>query len=119
MQTPRKGASLLIPAHATMLLLLPAWPWDNGCGLTIVPRAVERAATVRTENGLGDHRARAHGFVFFLGQHGQVGEPPRLVKLDQSELEFYWEAPHVSKQRVAGGALPKRCPGDRYVEPGA
>jgi hypothetical protein len=63
---------------------------------------VERRATVRADSGLRDYRARAHGFVFFLGQLGELDEPPRLVKSDQLELEVYWKAPGISKQRIIG-----------------
>src|SRR5205085_7222229 len=48
-------------------------------------------------------KAQAHGFLFFLGQFGEgLTEPPRLVKADQLELEVYWKAPQLSKQRIIG-----------------
>jgi hypothetical protein len=38
-----------------------------------------------------------------MGQFGEgLTEPPRLVTADQLELEVYWKAPRLSKQRIAG-----------------
>jgi len=76
--------------------------WNNQQALAIVIRAVGRRATAHVEGGLRDYRARAHGFVFFLGQLGELSEPPRLIKSDQLELEVYWKAPGISKQRIIG-----------------
>jgi hypothetical protein len=60
--------------------LVHAQAWNSDSAMAIVRRAVERRATVRADSGLRDYRARAHGFVFFLGQLGELDEPPRLVK---------------------------------------
>jgi hypothetical protein len=79
-----------------------AQDWNSPGSLAIARRAVDRRATVRADSGLRDYRARAHGFVFFLGQLGELSEPPKLIKSDQLELEVYWKAPGVSKQRIIG-----------------
>jgi hypothetical protein len=70
--------------------------------LALIGRSIQRRIEVRTDSGLRDYRARAHGFVFFLAQLGELSEPPRLVKSDQLELEVYWQAPGRSKQRIIG-----------------
>lgn len=58
---------------------------------------------MQADSGLRDFQARAHGFVFFLGQMGEaLAEPPRLIKADQLVLEVYWKAPGASKQRIIG-----------------
>ncbi len=62
-----------------------------------------RRALAFADSSLRDWTARAHGFVFFLGQIGEgLAEPPRLIKADQLELEVYWRLPNLSKQRIIG-----------------
>ncbi len=68
----------------------------------MVNRAIQRRIEARADSGLRDYYARAHGFVFFLGQLGDLSEPPRLVKSDQLELEVYWKAPNQTKQVIIG-----------------
>jgi hypothetical protein len=79
-----------------------AQDWNSQPAMDVVRRAVDRRAAVQADSGLRDYRARAHGFVFFLGQLGELSEPPRLIKSDQLELEVYWKAPGLSKQRILG-----------------
>lgn len=82
---------------------LSAQDWNTADARALVERAVARRAEIRADTGLRDYRARAHGFVFFLGQLGEgLEEPPRLVKSDQLVLEVYWKAPGLSKQRIVG-----------------
>ncbi len=95
-------AVFLSSALALTPCLANAQDWNSDSAMTIVRRAVERRAAVRADSGLRDYRALAHGFVFFLGQLGELDEPPRLVKSDQLELEVYWKAPGISKQRIIG-----------------
>lgn len=82
---------------------LGAQTWNDTAATTLVARGVARRVD-DPARGLRDFRARAHGFVFFLAQlgHEGLGEPPRLVKSDQLELEVYWQAPGRSKQRIIG-----------------
>ncbi len=87
---------LTVPAQGT------AQDWNSPAVLALVNRSIEQRAAVRSDSGLRDYRARAHGFVFFLGQLGELSEPPRLIKSDQLELEVYWKAPASSKQRIIG-----------------
>ena len=77
--------------------------WDSPEALALVRRAIDRRAVALSDTTLTDFSARAHGFVFFLGQIGEgLAEPPRLIKADQLELEVYWRAPNRSKQRIIG-----------------
>ncbi len=95
---------------STMALLLLALParasaqdWNNDSALALARRASERRSRAAVDTALRDYKAQAHGFVFFLGQFGEgLTEPPRLVKADQLELEVYWKAPQLSKQRIIG-----------------
>ena len=70
--------------------------------MDLVRRAIERRVEARADSGLRDFSTRAHGFVFFLGQLGDLSEPPRLVKSDQLELKVYWKAPDRIKQVIIG-----------------
>jgi hypothetical protein len=80
-----------------------AQQWDSQEAMTLVERAIARRSAALADTGLTDFSARAHGFVFFLGQLGEgMAEPPRLIKADQLELEVYWRAPNRSKQRIIG-----------------
>jgi hypothetical protein len=92
---------------AALLLLLatraPAQDWNSDSALALARRAIERRAHAAGDTALRDYKAKAHGFLFFLGQFGEgLTEPPRLVKADQLELEVYWKAPQLSKQRIVG-----------------
>ncbi len=91
------GIAVLPPTAAV------AQSWDAPAARDLVRRAVERRAATFDDSALTDWSARAHGFVFFLGQIGEgLAEPPRLIKADQLELEVYWRAPNESKQRIIG-----------------
>ena len=80
-----------------------AQQWDTPEVQALVARAIARRNAALADTGLRDFSARAHGFVFFLGQIGEgLSEPPRLVKADQLELQVYWKAPDISKQRIVG-----------------
>ncbi|HET9387436.1 MAG TPA: hypothetical protein VFO67_20035 [Gemmatimonadales bacterium] len=104
MRWPPPPSSLLLPA----LVLAPcaratAQDWNSASALAVASRAIERRAHAAVDTTLRDYKAQAHGFLFFLGQFGEgLTEPPRLVKADQLELEVYWKAPQLSKQRILG-----------------
>ena len=92
---------------ALLLLVLPsraaAQDWNSDSALALARRAIERRSRAAVDTALRDYKAQAHGFLFFLGQFGEgLTEPPRLVKADQLELEVYWKAPQLSKQRIIG-----------------
>lgn len=81
---------------------LAAQAWNDPATLALIARAAARRAGALAE-GLRDFEARAHGFVFFLGQLGEGLEaPPKLIKADQLAVEVYWQAPGRSKQRIVG-----------------
>jgi hypothetical protein len=82
---------------------LSAQEWNSDAALALARRAIERRDRTASDTALRDYKAQAHGFLFFLGQFGEgLTEPPRLVKADQLELEVYWKAPQLSKQRIIG-----------------
>ena len=87
----------ILPARAA------AQDWNSDSALALARRAIERRTRAAVDTALRDYKAQAHGFLFFLGQFGEgLTEPPRLVKADQLELEVYWKAPQLSKQRIIG-----------------
>ena len=82
---------------------LGAQEWNSDAALALARQAIERRDRTASDTALRDYKAQAHGFLFFLGQFGEgLTEPPRLVKADQLELEVYWKAPQLSKQRIVG-----------------
>jgi hypothetical protein len=92
---------------ALLLCLAPvclhAQDWNGDSALALARRATNRRERAASDTALRDYKAQAHGFLFFLGQFGEgLTEPPRLVKADQLELEVYWKAPQLSKQRIVG-----------------
>ncbi|HET8713807.1 MAG TPA: hypothetical protein VFM23_09030 [Gemmatimonadales bacterium] len=95
------------PAALVVVLALPirapAQEWNSDSALALARRAIDRRSRAAVDTALRDYKAQAHGFLFFLGQFGEgLTEPPRLVKADQLELEVYWKAPQLSKQRIIG-----------------
>jgi hypothetical protein len=102
---PRSRVPILLAVLACLgpPAILAAQDWGGGGAQDLVARAVERRRAVFADSQLTDWSARAHGFVFFLGQIGEgLAEPPRLIKADQLELEVFWRAPSRSKQRIIG-----------------
>ncbi len=79
-----------------------AQTWNSAPALALVGRAIARRGQSAADTALRDFQAHAHGFVFFLGQFGDRRAPPRLIRADQLELEVYWKAPGLSKQRIIG-----------------
>ena len=97
--------SLLVIALGALTLTRPAaaQSWNDSSALSLTKRATARRTEAFADTGLRDYRARAHGFVFFLGQFGEgMSQAPRLIKADQLELEVYWKAPRLSEQRIVG-----------------
>jgi hypothetical protein len=77
--------------------------WNDEHSLMLVRQATERRARQLADSGLVDYKARAHGYLTFLGQLGEgFREPPRIVKADELLLEVYWKSPDLSKQRIVG-----------------
>src|SRR5512135_587814 len=108
---PRRAAVPLVwLSIVAPLLALPGTPrtlaaqdWDTPEVRALVARAIARRQAAFADTALQDFTARAHGFVFLLGQIGEgLSEPPRLIKADQLELQVYWKAPNLSKQIIIG-----------------
>ena len=80
-----------------------AQEWNDERSLALVRQATARRARQLADSGLVDYKARAHGYLTFLGQLGEgFREPPRIVKADELLLEVYWKSPDLSKQRIVG-----------------
>ena len=99
----RSDVARLIGVVACTGPALQAQEWNAPAAVALVERAITRRASVQADSGLQAFEARAHGFVFFLGQLGEgLATPPRLIKADELVVEVYWRAPGRSKQRVIG-----------------
>jgi hypothetical protein len=102
-RVPPGLAALLLLVSAAAPRPAAAQEWETPQVRALVARAIARRNAALADTGLKDFSARAHGFVFFLGQIGEgLSEPPRLIKADQLELQVYWKAPELSKQRIIG-----------------
>ncbi len=94
---------VIVLAAVTATRPAAAQSWNDSAAISLTKRAVARRTEAFADTGLRDYRARAHGFVFFLGQFGEgMSQAPRLIKADQLELEVYWKAPRLSTQRIVG-----------------
>ena len=99
----KAGTALTLLLLTSHLSPLPAQTWNSSQTLTLIRRAVDRRLETEADSALTAYRARAHGFLFFLGQVGEgLTEPPRLVKADELEVQVYWQAPDRSKQIILG-----------------
>lgn len=95
----------MLRAVATLLLLLPgrlaAQTWNDPQVGQLIRRAILLRETPSSDTALRSYRAAGHGFVFYLIQSGPgFPDPPRLAKADELDVEVYWEAPNLSKQRI-------------------
>ncbi len=80
-----------------------AQEWNSDEVRALVAAATASRNALLGTGGLSDYGASAHGFVFFMAQVGEgFSDPPRVVKVDQLELEVYWKSPNRSKQRIVG-----------------
>jgi hypothetical protein len=87
------------------LLVLPgplaAQTWNDAQAGELVRRAILLRETPIADTALRHYKSRAHGFVFHLWQFGRgFPDPPRLALADELDVEVYWEAPDLSKQRI-------------------
>jgi hypothetical protein len=87
------------------LLVLPgplaAQTWNDAQVGELVRRAILLRETPIADTALRQYKSRAHGFVFHLWQFGRgFPDPPRLALADELDVEVYWEAPDLSKQRI-------------------
>ncbi|HXT18584.1 MAG TPA: hypothetical protein VN706_23350 [Gemmatimonadaceae bacterium] len=80
-----------------------AQTWNDPRSRSLVEGATQRRLEQLADTGLKDYRATAHGYVTFLAQLGEgLRTPPKIIKSDELELEVYWRAPNLSKQRIIG-----------------
>jgi hypothetical protein len=87
--------SLLVPAQ------LRAQTWNDPEVGQLIRRAILLREAPPADSALRTYRNHAHGFVFYLVQFGPgFPDPPRLAKADELDVEVYWEAPDLSKQRI-------------------
>src|SRR5215213_4633395 len=78
-----------------------AQTWNDPRSRSLVERASARRAQQLADTGLSDYQANAHGYVTFLAQLGEgFLTRPKIIKADELELEVYWRAPDLSKQRI-------------------
>ena len=88
-----------------LFLLLPgqlaAQSWNDPEVVQLIRRAILLREAPSADSTLRTYRAEAHGLVFYLVQFGPgFPDPPRLAKADELNVEVYWEAPNLSKQRI-------------------
>ncbi|MDB4878050.1 MAG: hypothetical protein JWM41_4496 [Gemmatimonadetes bacterium] len=80
-----------------------AQKWNDSLSLDLVNRATARRVRQLADTELTDYQATAHGYVTFLAQLGEgLRTPPKIIKADELQLEVYWHAPNLSKQRIVG-----------------
>lgn len=107
------GFALALAAAGPSARPAAAQEWGTPAVRDLVQRAAVRRQLALADTTLTDFTARAHGFVFFLGQVGEgLQEPPRLIKSDQLELEVFWKAPRYSRQRIIGWRDRRELPTD-------
>lgn len=86
-----------------MPLAARAQTWNDSTTRALVELATRRRAEQLADTGLTAYEATAHGYVTFLAQLGEgFPTPPKIVKADELELQVYWRAPNLSKQRIIG-----------------
>ena len=99
----RSALAATIALVATFAHAAGAQTWNDPRSRALVERATLRRAQQLADTGLTDYQATAHGYVTFLAQLGEgFPTPPKIIKADELELEVYWHAPNLSKQRIVG-----------------
>ena len=80
---------------------LSAQTWNEPQVGQLVRRAILLRESPFSDTLLRQYKSRAHGFVFHLWQFGRgFPDPPRLALADELDVEVYWQAPDLSKQRI-------------------
>jgi GGDEF domain-containing protein len=98
-----RGAACSLFIVLCLARVATAQTWNDPRSRSIVERATARRAQQLADTGLADYQANAHGYVTFLAQLGEgFLTPPKIIKADELELEVYWHAPNLSKQRIVG-----------------
>lgn len=77
-------------------------PWGDTLAQSHVARAIARRGLQLADSSLVDFAATARGFLAFLGQFGDDGDPPRVVQSEQLALRVAWWQPGRSAQQLVG-----------------
>ena len=93
------------PLIALLVVLLPvplaAQAWNDPQAAELIRRAILLRENPAADSTLSSYRNKAHGFVFYQVQFGAgFPDPPRVAKVDELDVEVYWEKPGTSKQRI-------------------
>ena len=93
------------PFVTLLVLLFPvrlaAQAWNDPEATALIRRAILLRENPGSDSTLSSYRNLAHGFVFYLVQYGAgFPDPPRVAKVDELDVEVYWEKPGTSKQRI-------------------
>jgi hypothetical protein len=81
---------------------LSADTWGDSVARAHVQRAIARRGLQLADSTLIDYAATARGFLAFLGQLGEDGDPPRVVQSEQLALRVSWWQPGRSAQQLVG-----------------
>ena len=95
--------------------LLSAQSWNDREVAQLIRRAILAREASQPDSTLTSWSSRAHGFVFYLIQTGPgFPDPPRMAKADELQVQVYWQAPDVSKQRIVDWRSENYLPIDIY-----
>lgn len=88
---------------ALTALPLAAQDWNSERALELARRTIERRVGQIADSSISSYRAKAKGYLTFLGQFGDTALLPAMViKHTQLAVDVYWKAPNQSKQIVVG-----------------
>jgi len=76
--------------------------WRDSLAQAHVARAIARRGQQLADSTLLDFQATARGFLAFLGQIGEDGDPPRVVQSEELALRVAWWQPGRSAQQLVG-----------------
>ncbi len=104
---PMSHRKVPFPRLASCLILLAvpgvaaAQSWNDAEVAQLIRRAILVREVSSPDSGLVSYQSHAHGFVFYLVQTGPgFPDPPRVAKADELEVQVYWHAPDLGKQRI-------------------
>ncbi len=102
---PHRSRPIAALVGGLLLAVLPgavaAQNWNDAEVAQLIRRAILVREASSPDSGLVSYQSRAHGFVFYLVQTGPgFPDPPRIAKADELNVQVYWHAPDVGKQRI-------------------
>jgi hypothetical protein len=75
--------------------------WNDPEVAQLVRRAIVVREASAPDSALATYRSKAHGLIFYQVQTGAgFPDPPRIAKADELEVQVYWQAPDLGKQRI-------------------